>query len=240
MAKFFPRLRAGYIRFTTRAIVVMRKASEQLNGLLAVGLIGLTLLPFNALTAEKVLSDLELYGQRNELGCLALNLYRERATKKGEGQNEPDEGLLAIGWVVKNRLAIGFRQKYLPTPQTICDVVWAGSTHWLTKKEKEKVKNSQFSWTDWEREKILLVQPDNVPEFVRAFELARAVLREEPRAMAVRHLLGPADHYYNPQKVRPEWSKDVVYLRTVGFHEFYVEEGRFKKERRAMELALGY
>ena len=175
-----------------------------------------------AATPHVVAANLAWFGQNTEVGCLALNNFRERAIAGKEfPKNSSSDELMAFSWVVRNRLAIGFRQTGHDKPQTLCDVVWAGS-------ESEA---PQFSWTNWSDEKKFRVSEKHYAEFLRAFWAADAVLRETPDAIRVREMIGWADHYANLARVSPGWAKRVQIQGGVGYHTFFVDNTRNEAKR---------
>ncbi|PIZ31242.1 MAG: hypothetical protein COY40_02590 [Alphaproteobacteria bacterium CG_4_10_14_0_8_um_filter_53_9] len=183
------------------------------------------------LTPRYVAADMAVYGRTNDLGCLALNSYRERAIADGKEffQDSSDEELMAFAWVVKNRLDVRVRQTGQAEPETICDVVWAGS----------ETKTPQLSWTAWPDADKFFISEKYMGDFVRSFWAAFNVWAETPKAMAVREQIGWADHYVNHGRANPAWAKRMEKVQTEGFvHSFYIDTTRYVQRRDGLEEAF--
>jgi N-acetylmuramoyl-L-alanine amidase len=123
-----------------------------------------------------------------ELGCLAQTLYWEART---EGRN----GMVAVGWVILNRMRDG---EY---PRSVCGVVKQG---------REK-PGCQFSyWCDG--------KPDT-PKPDKAWALAQAVAKEmlsspppDPTGGAM---------FYHAASTRAPWSPSRVRTARIGRHVYY-------------------
>ena len=87
---------------------------------------------------------------REEIACLALNIYHE-------ARGEPDEGKLAVSHVVMNRVA---SERF---PGTICEVVRQGG--------ELRRNRCQFSWWCDGRSDV----PDDEQEWLRSTQVALAV-----------------------------------------------------------------
>ena len=126
--------------------------------------------------------------QEAELSCLAHTLYWEAKT---EGRN----GMVAVGWVILNRMRDG---EY---PRSVCGVVKQG---------REK-PGCQFSyWCDGKPDKP---KPDE------AWSLAQAVAKEmlsspppDPTGGAV---------FYHAAGTRATWSTSRVRTARIGRHVYY-------------------
>ncbi|MFQ5468373.1 MAG: cell wall hydrolase [Kiloniellaceae bacterium] len=127
---------------------------------------------------------------REEVACLALNIYFE-------ARGEPDEGKLAVGHVVMNRVASG------RFPDTVCEVIRQGG--------EVRRYRCQFSWwCDGRSDK-----PRSATDWRLSNEVALAVYwgrSEDPTAGAL---------WYHADYVKPAWRKDFVVGAKIGRHIFY-------------------
>jgi len=125
-----------------------------------------------------------------ELDTMARTLY-------GEARSEELMGLVAGGWVIRNRVAHGG---------------WWGDTI-----DEVCLKAAQFScWNtqDPNRQKIL-VASQVLPSFRRCYAVAILVLLgeyEDPTHGAT--------HYYNPAVVTPKWAESMETTVEIGRHLF--------------------
>jgi spore germination cell wall hydrolase CwlJ-like protein len=107
-----------------------------------------------------------------------------------EGRSESIDGLYAIANVIENRVV----SKHWP--DTIVGVV------------KQK---AQFSfWQD--------VEDLKMREFksrLTAYRIASKVIKGEGK-----NVVGNADHYFNPYKVKPKWSDSMVRVKKIDNHVF--------------------
>lgn len=127
---------------------------------------------------------------RDEIACLALNIYHE-------ARGEPDEGKLAVGHVVLNRVLSG------RFPSTVCEVVQQGG--------EIRRHRCQFSWWCDGRSDT----PRNRRDWQRSSELALAIYwgqTDDPTEGAL---------WYHADYVSPAWRNDFVQGRTIGRHIFY-------------------
>ena len=129
----------------------------------------------------------------NEVFCLALNIYFE-------ARSETEQGQLAVGHVVMNRVA---DRHY---PSTVCNVVRQGG---------EKRRNRcQFSWwCDGQSDK-----PLNQKVWLKSLQLAIAVYfghSEDPTDGAL---------WYHADYVNPYWSDSLVLGNRIGQHIFYLKK----------------
>jgi spore germination cell wall hydrolase CwlJ-like protein len=129
----------------------------------------------------------------NELFCLALNIYFEA---RGEGE----QGQLAVGHVVMNRVA---DRHY---PSTVCNVVQQGG--------EERRYRCQFSWwCDGKPDR-----PLNQKAWLKSLELAITVYfghSEDPTDGAL---------WYHADYVNPYWSNTLVLGNKIGQHIFYLKK----------------
>ncbi|MHA1599494.1 MAG: cell wall hydrolase [Alphaproteobacteria bacterium] len=127
---------------------------------------------------------------RDEISCLALNIYHE-------ARGEPDEGKLAVGHVVMNRV---LSSRF---PSTVCDVVRQGG--------EVRRYRCQFSWwCDGRSDK-----PRNKKDWQSSSEFALAIYwsqTEDPTDGAL---------WYHADYVSPNWRKDFVQGPKIGRHIFY-------------------
>lgn len=127
---------------------------------------------------------------RDEISCLALNIYFE-------ARGEPDEGKLAVGHVVMNRVLSG------RFPSTVCEVVQQGG-------ELRRYR-CQFSWWCDGRSDT----PRSKEDWQRSSEFALAVYwgqTEDPTNGAL---------WYHADYVSPDWRNDFIQGPKIGRHIFY-------------------
>jgi spore germination cell wall hydrolase CwlJ-like protein len=129
----------------------------------------------------------------NEVRCLALNIYFE-------ARSEGEQGQLAVGHVVMNRVA---DRHY---PSTVCNVVRQGG---------EKRRNRcQFSWwCDGEPDK-----PLNKKAWLKSLKLAIKVYfghSEDPTDGAL---------WYHADYANPYWSDTLIMGNKIGQHIFYLKK----------------
>lgn len=186
-------------------------------------LVAIPLTPPLALTTHPWLTQALAGPKGFDMACLALNIYRERATAAMMGVDESVDGLMAIGWTVKTRKGIDFHQKDHAPPESLCDVVYA---------RLEDV--CQYTWT---------CKPGAFAAY-RTWDMARSlwaaamVVWELPPAMAVWRTCGPADHYINHATSDAKWWQRMTWACRQGFHDFYVEHGRYPTARRKYIQAI--
>lgn len=133
---------------------------------------------------------------REEVRCLALNVYHE-------ARGEPIEGQLAVALVTMNRVR---HERY---PDTVCKVVW---------------QPRQFSWTrdgrsdrptDGEAWKRAL----EIATFVyKRYDGLRATTN------GALDVTKGAIYYFAPKKVNPHWARYKVVTREIGGHVFLTED----------------
>ena len=123
-----------------------------------------------------------------EVRCLALSMYWEA---KAEG----DQGMLAVGHVVRNRMG---HERF---PDTPCAVVYQGG----------EVPPCQFSWyCDGKSDR-----PTEANNWARAQTLAAELLRGEHRDST-----GGALFFHN-RKMKNPWRVPRTRTVTIGNHVFY-------------------
>lgn len=156
--------------------------------LVVAGLAGLILAGFG-LTLRAVA---ESRVERQNLACLALNVYFE-------ARGEPAAGQQAVAEVTMNRVA---SPHY---PDTVCEVVYQKNWDPLRRRYV-----GAFSWTELEG----LPLPAG-EEWSRALHVAREVYhrRHEPRIADALH--------YHATYVKPGWSRGKVPVAQIGNHRFY-------------------
>ena len=125
---------------------------------------------------------------RTELHCLAMNMYWEA---RGEGRR----GMLAVGWVVMNRV------RSPEFPATICGVVYQGGEQ----------PPCQFSWwcdgrSDRPRER----------ESWRAAVAVAAELLNDPPPDVTNSAL-----FYHAASIRNPWTRRRIQTAQIGDHIFY-------------------
>ena len=133
----------------------------------------------------------------NEVLCLALNIYFEARGEKEQGQ-------LAVGHVVMNRVA---DRHY---PDTVCEVVRQGG--------EKKLHRCQFSWwCDGRSDK-----PLNQKAWLKSRKLAMKVYfghSEDPTQGAL---------WYHADYADPYWSDTLVAGKKIGQHIFYLKKSQRK------------
>ena len=132
---------------------------------------------------------------RDELACLALNIYFE-------ARGEPDEGKLAVGHVVMNRVLSG------RFPATVCEVVQQGG-------EVRRYRCQFTWWCDGRSDK-----PRSAADWQRSSEVALAIYwgqSEDPTDGAL---------WYHADYVSPAWRNDFVRGTKIGRHIFYLQAER--------------
>jgi Cell Wall Hydrolase len=130
---------------------------------------------------------------RDELSCLALNIYFE-------ARGESDQGKVAVGNVVMNRV---LSKRF---PGTVCEVVQQGG--------EVRRNRCQFSWwCDGLSDK-----PRSKQDWQRSSEIALAVYWGQTT--------DPTDGalWYHADYVSPAWRNDFVQVETIGRHIFYKEK----------------
>ncbi|MDH5229562.1 MAG: cell wall hydrolase [Gammaproteobacteria bacterium] len=129
---------------------------------------------------------------KEELQCLAMNVYHE-------ARGEPVEGQVAVALVTMNRVAA---KNY---PNTVCKVVW---------------QRRQFSWThdgrsDRPNDKKSWEQARKIANFV----YNKYTSLKSMSAGAIDITKG-ALHYYAPKHADPYWADYKEITREIGGHVF--------------------
>ncbi len=130
--------------------------------------------------------------ERQELTCLARNIYHEA---RGESRS----GQLAVAQVTLNRVASNL------FPDSVCDVVY--EKRWDPRRRRLV---GAFSWTE-------LPPGSNLDEsaWEDAWEVSKAALAGESDERLNQAL------FYHARSIRPRWAKQKVFLATIGQHRFY-------------------
>ena len=139
-------------------------------------------------TATDTLSD----HQRNELRCLALNIYHE-------ARDNDLKGKMAVGFVTINRQKI---QK-----KSVCDVVY--EKHWIKNKGRMV---SQFSWTNT----VARVKPLEIKAWDDCQTIAKAILFDKN----IKDFTNGATHFVE-SRFRPSWTKGAKNWHVFGSHIFF-------------------
>ena len=155
------------------------------------------------------LAGVNVYGSdtssKEDIHCLALNIYHESA-------NEPLRGKIAVSYVVLNRV------KSSKFPNTVCDVVFEGPhrPHWKDKYRQVPIKNMcQFSWyCDGKSDEVF-----DLDAYEDCFEIARRVLNEYGTERADDPSKGAM--WYHADYVNPKWSNTLKRTTKIGRHIFY-------------------
>lgn len=146
-------------------------------------LLGSLFVPLMALAAPSFANDAATSR------CMALNLY-------WEARSEGEEGMLAVGWVVLNRVAY---EKY---PNTVCDVIAQGG----------ETPPCEWSWRcDGRSDK-----PTEPESWGQAKDLAWRLLNDPPPDPTY----GALWFHHNSLKV-PRWLKSREPTAYIGKHIFY-------------------
>ncbi|RMD64149.1 MAG: cell wall hydrolase [Alphaproteobacteria bacterium] len=130
-----------------------------------------------------------------EIACLALNIYFE-------ARGEPDDGKLAVGHVVMNRV---MSERF---PDTVCEVVRQGG-------ELRRYR-CQFTWWCDGRSDT----PRSRPDWEHSTRIALAVYwgrTEDPTDGAL---------WYHADYVSPKWRTQFIQGPKIGRHIFYWEPER--------------
>lgn len=147
----------------------------------------IAIVPLNE-RARVVMSDAEVQ-------CMARNMYHEA---RGEG----DVGMIAVGYVVLNRMASNHFKS-----STVCGVI--NQTDFIKKTGR---RSCQFSWVCAKR--TVATNPGAQASYERALTLARAVMQ--------RTVENPIDDsiYFHSRKVDPGFARKAV-RAVIGSHRFY-------------------
>lgn len=130
-----------------------------------------------------------------EIKCLSENIYRE-------AENQPIEGMVAVGHVVINRMESG---KF---PLSACGVI------------KQKTANvCQFSWNC--QKKLRKIDYNSV-SWQQSYAIAYRLLNgtdtlPDPTGNAM---------FYHADYVRPQWGKSYTKTKTIGNHIFYKQKNQ--------------
>ena len=131
-----------------------------------------------------------------ELTCLAMNVYFESGNKSYQEK-------LAIAIVTMNRVN---NDNY---PKTICGVVWEKRPH---------SKKCQFAWTcDGKSDRII-----DSGKYFESLQVAKEVLINSKKSS----IIDKEVIYFHANYIKPEWSKHMVYVASIGTHVFYKERVR--------------
>jgi spore germination cell wall hydrolase CwlJ-like protein len=131
-----------------------------------------------------------------DLQCMAMNMYFE-------SRDQSDNGMIAVGYVVLNRVA----SKHFP--KSVCDVVYQGRKD----ADGNFIRNKcQFSWVCNGKKTHTPYETD---EWERANKLAYAVLAGD-----VANPVGNSTQYH-ADYVHPSWRKEFLAVITIDSHIFY-------------------
>lgn len=125
---------------------------------------------------------------RRDKECLALNLYWEA---RGEGR----KGMLAVGWVVLNRVDSHH------FPDTVCAVVYQGGEQ----------PPCQFSWWCDGRSD----RPRDYSSWRASLAVAEELLRDPPPDITRQSL------FYHATSIDYPWKRERVQTARIGGHVFY-------------------
>jgi len=121
--------------------------------------------------------------------CMALNLY-------WEARSEGRKGMLAVGWVVLNRVA------HANFPNTVCRVIRQGG---------EKPPCEWSWWCDGRSDR-----PTEPKSWARAQKLAKELLEKQPKDPTRGAL------WFRHQRLgRPRWLRARKMTAHIGHHQFY-------------------
>jgi len=132
--------------------------------------------------------DSDTTEESESLRCLALTVY-------WESRSDGRDGMMAVGWVVLNRLrSDGY-------PKTICAIVRQGGPH----------KGCQFSyWCDGASD-----APKPSAAWDAAQQVARDLLTDPPPDPTAGAL------FYHTVEVAPVWAKQLQQTARIGKHVYY-------------------
>jgi hypothetical protein len=135
----------------------------------------------------------EMINTSKEIICLAQNIYFE-------ARSEPEQGQLAVGHVVMNRVA---DKNY---PNSICDVVKQGG--------EQRRHRCQFSWWCDGRSDL----PKNEKAWEQSLDLAWEIYQG--------HAKDPTEGalWYHADYVSPKWSASLILGKKIGQHLFYLDK----------------
>ena len=147
-----------------------------------------------------------LYEYKNEVKCLAQNIYFESRDQSVKGQ-------IAVALVTINRV------KSKRFPNTVCRVIHQASRY---KSGKPKRNKCQFSWycdglADVPKEKLA---------WKISLLIARAMVKQPGLPgkhfgqLAMDDFLHGATHYHNLD-VNPYWNRKMIKVMTIGHHIFW-------------------
>jgi N-acetylmuramoyl-L-alanine amidase len=135
----------------------------------------------------------ELRAERQELLCLAKNIYFE-------ARGEPAAGQVAVAEVTMNRVASG---RYA---DTVCAVVYQKNWDPIRKRYV-----GMFSWTELDE-----LPPLAGEEWLRALTIAEAVYNGREPAV-----LGDRAMFYHATYIKPDWAHTKRQVARIGGHVFY-------------------
>ncbi len=127
--------------------------------------------------------------QEEATRCMALNLY-------WEARSEGREGMLAVGWVVLNRMA------HAKFPNTVCEVIQQGG----------QTPPCEWSWWCDDRSD----RPTEPKSWAIAQELARELLSQPPEDPSYGALW-----FHHDKLGVPGWLKSRESTAYIGHHIFY-------------------
>ena len=141
---------------------------------------------------DRVRAIIAYQTERDDLSCLAHNVYFE-------ARGEPATGQRAVAEVTMNRVASG------RFPDTVCDVVYQKNWDIIRKRYV-----GAFSWTEFG----FLPNPGG-EAWTQAWEVAEAVYHgtEPPIVAGALH--------YHAYYIKPNWAKDRKPIARIGRHVFY-------------------
>lgn len=137
----------------------------------------------------------ETFSAIKEITCLAQNIYFE-------ARSESEQGQLAVGHVVMNRVA---HKRY---PNSVCGVVKQGG--------EKRLYRCQFSWWCDGRSDL----PINKKAWERSLDLAWTIFlgrSKDPTEGAL---------WYHADYVKPHWSSSLVLGKKIGQHLFYLSKAQ--------------
>lgn len=141
-----------------------------------------------ATPAEEYHPQLPPDNARDPLRAVAATIY-------GEARGEGNEGMLAVGCVIRNRVQ---------------NPGWWGED-WSSVCTAAK----QFScWWDKQGERVRCVDESDA-RFAKCMEIAKSVISGEAE-----DITGGADHYHTGA-VSPSWSRGKIPVKVIGAHRFF-------------------
>jgi spore germination cell wall hydrolase CwlJ-like protein len=131
---------------------------------------------------------------KEQLECLAINVYKEAGYESEEGQ-------IAVAQVTLNRV------EHREFPNTICDVVYQKTRN----RHTGRMTTCQFSWYC---DPVHKNRPVHEASYQKSYQIAQQVLLEGVRLDTLEDAL-----FYHGTYINPRWRFERI--ETIGLHTFY-------------------